>query len=169
VRGLRLRSGKGSVAEQITRAAQRIAPLSWHAQLRIGATDYVSLEPTLERFPIAFVIDHIGQVLVEEGIDAPSFPALRRIARNPRCWIKLSAPIRMSAQGFPYADVDPFVRALMEVDTDRLLWTTDWPHTNLKQPAPDHADLVDLIERWMPDAALRQQILVDNPARLYRF
>jgi predicted TIM-barrel fold metal-dependent hydrolase len=125
VRGLRLRSGKGSVAEQITRAAQRIAPLSWHAQLRIGATDYVSLEPTLERFPIAFVIDHIGQVLVEEGIDAPSFPAIRRIARNPRCWIKLSAP--------------------------------------------DDADLVDLIERWMPDAALRKQILVDNPARLYRF
>jgi predicted TIM-barrel fold metal-dependent hydrolase len=169
VRGLRLRPGKGSVAEQITRAAQRIAPLGWHAQLRIGAKDYVSLEPTLKRFPIDFVIDHIGQVPVDEGIDGPAFSAIRRIARNPRCWIKLSAPMRMSAQGFPYADVDPFVRALMEAGTDRLLWATDWPHTNLKQPAPDDADLVDLIERWMPDAALRQQILVDNPARLYRF
>jgi 2-pyrone-4,6-dicarboxylate lactonase len=169
VRGLRLRPGRGSVAEQITRAAQRIAPLGWHAQLRIGAKDYVSLERTLERFPIDFVIDHIGQVPVDEGIQGSAFSAIRRIARNPRCWVKLSAPMRMSAQGFPYADVDSFVRALMETGTDRLLWATDWPHTNLKQPAPDDADLVDLIERWMPDAALRQQILVDNPARLYRF
>jgi hypothetical protein len=31
------------------------------------------------------------------------------------------------------------------------------------------ADLVDLIDRWIPDAALRRKILVDNPASLYRF
>ena len=169
VRGLRLRPGKGTAADEILRTAQRIAPLSWHVQLRISAKDYLSLEPTLERFPVDFVIDHIGQVPVEEGVDGPAFSAIRRLARNSRCWVKLSAPMRMSAQGFPYADVEPFVRALIETSTDRLLWATDWPHTNLKQAVPDDADLVDLIEGWIPDAKLRHKVLVDNPARLYNF
>ena len=169
VRGLRLRPGKGPLAEQLLRAAERIAPLGWHAQLRIGAKDYPALEATLARFPVDFVIDHIGQVPVSEGVDGAAFAAIRRLARNPRCWIKLSAPMRMSAQAYPYADVDPYVRALMDVTTDRLLWATDWPHTNLEAAVPDDADLVDLIERWIPDAGLQRQILVDNPARLYRF
>jgi len=169
VRGLRLRPGKGSIAEEITRAAQRIAPLGWHAQLRIGAKDYVALETTLERFPVDFVIDHIGQVPVGEGVDGQAFAAIRRIAANPRCWVKLSAPMRMSAQAFPYADVDRFVHALLDAGGERLLWATDWPHTNLKQAAADDADLVDLVARWIPDAKLRDKILVDNPARLYGF
>ncbi|HWI13064.1 MAG TPA: amidohydrolase family protein [Burkholderiales bacterium] len=169
VRGLRLRPGKGSIADEITRAAQRIAPLGWHAQLRVGAKDYVALETTLERFPVDFVIDHIGQVPVAEGLDGAAFAAIRRIAAYPRCWVKLSAPMRMSAQGFPYADVDRFVQALLEVASNRLLWATDWPHTNLKAAAPDDADLVDLVARWLPDARLREKILVHNPARLYGF
>jgi predicted TIM-barrel fold metal-dependent hydrolase len=31
------------------------------------------------------------------------------------------------------------------------------------------ASLRDAIERWLPTAALRQHVLVDNPARLYGF
>jgi predicted TIM-barrel fold metal-dependent hydrolase len=34
---------------------------------------------------------------------------------------------------------------------------------------PDDADLLDLLLAWAPDAAARQAILSDNPARLYRF
>ena len=34
---------------------------------------------------------------------------------------------------------------------------------------PYDAELVDLILRWLPDAALRQQVLVDNPQKFYGF
>jgi predicted TIM-barrel fold metal-dependent hydrolase len=34
---------------------------------------------------------------------------------------------------------------------------------------PDDGELVDLFFEACPDAALRQRILVDNPARLYGF
>ncbi len=34
---------------------------------------------------------------------------------------------------------------------------------------PYDGDLIDLLDRWVPDAATRDRILVDNPARLYDF
>lgn len=50
-----------------------------------------------------------------------------------------------------------------------MLWATDWPHTTLTKAMPNDADLVDLLSAWIPDAETRQKVLVDNPARLYRF
>jgi predicted TIM-barrel fold metal-dependent hydrolase len=34
---------------------------------------------------------------------------------------------------------------------------------------PDDADLCDLLTEWIPDIATREQVLVDNPRRLYGF
>jgi predicted TIM-barrel fold metal-dependent hydrolase len=61
------------------------------------------------------------------------------------------------------------VRALAEALPDRCLWGTDWPHPNVAGDMPDDGELVDLFFEACPDAALRQRILVDNPARLYGF
>jgi predicted TIM-barrel fold metal-dependent hydrolase len=59
------------------------------------------------------------------------------------------------------------------------LWGTDWPHTNSNSglsatalsPAisVDDAHMLNLFATWVPDKTLRQQILVDNPRRLYEF
>jgi predicted TIM-barrel fold metal-dependent hydrolase len=34
---------------------------------------------------------------------------------------------------------------------------------------PNDGDLADLLTNWVPDADLREQVLVKNPARLYGF
>jgi 2-pyrone-4,6-dicarboxylate lactonase len=34
---------------------------------------------------------------------------------------------------------------------------------------PNDGDLADLIADWVPDPALREEVLVANPARLYGF
>ena len=34
---------------------------------------------------------------------------------------------------------------------------------------PDDVNLVDLFGRWVPDAALRHRILVENPEHFYGF
>jgi predicted TIM-barrel fold metal-dependent hydrolase len=77
--------------------------------------------------------------------------------------------MRMSNQDYPYADVIPFVQALIDMAPDRMLWATDWPHTTLTKKMPNDGDLVDLLSTWITDAETRQRILVDNPARLYAF
>ena len=38
-----------------------------------------------------------------------------------------------------------------------------------KKPMPNDGDLTDLIADWLPDAAVRERVLVANPARLYGF
>ena len=53
----------------------------------------------------------------------------------------------------------------------RLEWGSDWPHVKTEWgiPMPKDGELADLLEAWVPDAAMRKRVLVDNPARLYGF
>jgi 2-pyrone-4,6-dicarboxylate lactonase len=67
----------------------------------------------------------------------------------------------------PYADVVPFARKVVQTFPDRVLWGTDWPHPNLKGHMPDDGLLVDFIPLIAPTPSLQQQLLVDNPMRLY--
>ena len=60
------------------------------------------------------------------------------------------------------------LRALVDTVPDRVLWGTDWPHPNVPV-MPDDGDLVDIVPLYAPDPAIRQKLLVDNPARLFGF
>jgi predicted TIM-barrel fold metal-dependent hydrolase len=171
VRGLRLnlRNSNGATADIAPQLAARIAPLGWHLQYRINPEDFVGIGPLLQKLPVDIVIDHIGQVPVADGINGAAFRSILELAGSGRCWVKLSAPMRMSAEPHPYRDVTPFIKALVAAAPERMLWATDWPHTTLTCAMPDDGDLADLLPEWIPDAATRQKILVDNPARLYGF
>ncbi len=50
-----------------------------------------------------------------------------------------------------------------------MIWGTDWPHVMKKKPMANDGDMADLLARWVPDAATRKRILVDNPAAFYGF
>jgi predicted TIM-barrel fold metal-dependent hydrolase len=39
----------------------------------------------------------------------------------------------------------------------------------VKSAMPNDGALCDVLLEWIPDAALRKQVLVDNPAALYGF
>ncbi|HET9105684.1 MAG TPA: amidohydrolase family protein, partial [Steroidobacteraceae bacterium] len=78
-----------------------------------------------------------------------------------------SGPPAVDGQQEPYRDVVPFARRVVEEFTDRCLWGTDWPHPNLKGHMPDDGKLLDYVPQIAPTSALRQQLLVENPSRLY--
>ena len=65
----------------------------------------------------------------------------------------------------------PFAHALFDARPDRVVFGTNWPHPNHFPPEvnPDDGDLIDLFCEWFPDAAVRERILVTNPARFYGF
>ena len=60
-------------------------------------------------------------------------------------------------------------QALVAANPGTVVWGADWPHPHLDIPMVNDGDLVDLLADWVPDEALRQKILVDNPARLFGF
>ncbi|QXM24142.1 amidohydrolase family protein [Elioraea tepida] len=151
--------------------AKRIAPLGWHIILQDPAGPNIAAwAEAIEGIPCPVVIDHLGRIPPGPGAMAsathPQFQALLRLVETGRVYVKLSGFYYSSATGWPYQDVEPRVRALVELRPDRLLYGANWPHPKL-QPKPDDAKELDLLLDWVPDAGTREMILRDNPARLY--
>ena len=127
------------------------------------------LAPSLHRSPAPVVIDHMGRINASLGLDQPNFQALLRLLDDRNVWVKVSGADRITRQGPPYADAVPFARKLLDIAGDRAVWGLDWPHPNHQGPMPDDGALVDLLAEIAPDDRARHALLVDNPARLYRF
>ncbi|MGE8319880.1 MAG: amidohydrolase family protein [Comamonas sp.] len=147
--------------------ARRVAALGWHVQLHWRADQIVAQRALLQRLPCAIVFDHMARVPAGEGTRHPAFGVVRSLLQQGRAWVKLSGPYLNGGTG--HAEVDALAQAWVQEAPERLVWGSDWPHVTEKTHPPDTAQLLALLQRWVPDAATRQQVLVDNAARLYGF
>lgn len=163
--------GGGPVAwERLHALAAHVTPLGWHVQLQFDGGDMPEREVLIRSLPCPVVIDHVGRFHDPVPPDAPAVQALLRLLEGGRTWVKLSSPYGVSRSGPPgYSDVSAIARALVAAAPDRLVWGSNWPHPNAPHPKPDEASLLDLLGNWAPDRAVREAILVTNPARLYDF
>jgi len=94
---------------------------------------------------------------------------LLRMMRAGRAWVKLTGPYRISAQPLPHADTNAYAHSLLRAAPSQVVWGSDWPHVMVKTAMPNDGDLADMLSTSIAEAALRKQVLVDNPARLYGF
>src|SRR5262249_39559028 len=103
------------------------------------------------------------------------------LVKSGKAYVKVSAAYRASTKAPDYADVDALAKELIATNPDRILWGSDWPHPD-SNPAPgrhpttvsqllqvDDGRMLNRFAMWAPDPAIRQKILVENPARLYGF
>ncbi len=173
VRGVRFNFVKRLVdttpRDVLRQIAERIHPLGWHVVIYFEAEELPDLYEFFTSLPTVVVVDHMGRPDVTKPVDGPQFDLFVKLMReHTNVWSKVSCPERLSKSGPPdYDDVVPFARRLVETFPDRVLWGTDWPHPNMKSHMPDDGKLVDYIPRIAPSARLQQQLLVDNPMRLY--
>lgn len=153
----------------IEQMSKRAADLGWHLQFNVSADQIVFAESLWSRLPSTIVFDHMGHIPQPAGTRHPAFVILRRMLDTGRTWIKLSVTYDSSAIGPPtYADVNTVGRAYVVAAPERLVWGSNWPHPN-ETVKPNDARLIDLLAEWAPDEGTRHRILVENPARLYRF
>ncbi len=153
--------------EMVEHMTTRIAPLGWHLQLHLEAERIAEMRGFFRKLRIPFIIDHMGRVSAQRGLEQPAFRQLLELLKeNERAWVKISGPERISATGKPFHDAVPFAQALIKAAPDRVLWGTDFPHPNVKW-MPNDGELVDLFAMMCEDEALRNKILVDNPTKLY--
>jgi D-galactarolactone isomerase len=155
--------------DDVPKIANRVAELGWHVQIQLDGRTLPKYDTLIRALPADFVIDHNGKFMEPVPPGDPAFQALLRLLDTGRCWVKLSAPYETSKTGAPrYEDVSALARALAVHTPERCLWATNWPHPG-RNPPPDNVDILNLLEDWVPDEAMRKPILVDNPARLYGF
>ena len=144
----------------------RVGELGWHVVLHLDAEDILTYADLIGRIRVPFVVDHMGRVKAERGLDQKPFKMLLELLRNELAWVKVCGAERVSSTGRPFRDAIPFAAALIEAAPDRVLWGTDWPHPNVKV-MPNDGENVDLFAAFCTDEAVRRKILVDNPTRLY--
>jgi predicted TIM-barrel fold metal-dependent hydrolase len=178
VRGVRLnlvdrREGRNSVPVASVRAlADRIAPFGWHIEFLVNLDEAPGFAAAVADLPVPIVLGHLGypRAGARGWITAPGFADLLGMLNGGRCWVKLTGPYRISgAADMPYEDVDAVAARLAQAVPGRLIWGSDWPHVMMKKPMPNDGALCDLLARWIPDAATRTRILVENPVELYGF
>ncbi len=155
--------------ESLKRLAQRIAQLGWHVEFLMHVDEFPDLDRAFTNFPVEIVLGHLGYMKTDKGLDNAGFQAVLRLMKAGRAWVKLTGPFRITTDPLPYPDTTPFARALLQANSERVIWGTDWPHVMLKGKMPNDGELADLLSDWIPDARLREQVLVRNPARLYGF
>lgn len=147
--------------------APRLKDLGWHAQLWVGCDTVVAAAPRLLTAGIPLVLDHMARFDVARGVQDAAFQSLLGLVAEGGIWVKMT-PARNSKRFPGYEDVRPFHDALARANPERLIWGSDWPYLRMGDATPDAGHLLDLLDDWCGDDALRRKILADNPARLYQ-
>ena len=162
----------GATTADLDALAARVAPFGWHLEINIArSADWVGLESKLMRCPVPLVIDHMGRTRGSEGINAPGFKVIQRLLeKRSDCYTKISSWYRLSDAGpAHYDDMRPFAQALLTAFPRQCVWGTNWPHPGLHRNMPNDVDLLDQLESWLPNDAVRLPLFAENAARLYRF
>ncbi len=147
----------------------RVGRLPRHVERHFDAKDLLEYDSVVNAIPLPVVIDHMGRAAVADGLHQALFQALlRKLRDSDTLWVKVSGSERLSATGPPFTDAVPFGAACIEAAPDRCIWGTDWPHPNVKFK-PNDVDPVELIPHIFLGADLQHKVLVENPARLFRF
>jgi len=173
VRGVRvnLAQGGGATWEMVVPLGKRFAAIGWHMQLNANADDLFANRAVVNEIPCQLVFDHLGRIPQPVSIQHPAFGFICDLMHKEKAWVKLSGAYILSQVGPPtYSDSTVIAKAYVKEAPERLVWGSDWPHpTAPGSVKPDDAILLDLLADWAPDTAVRNRILVDNPAKLYRF
>jgi D-galactarolactone isomerase len=149
--------------------ASRITNFGWFIQLQMDGRLLSEREAMLKRLPCRLIIDHVGKFLEPVPVEHPGFRTILHLIDRGRTWLKLAGAYETSKAGAPlYPDVGALATVAIRAVPERMIWASNWPHVSV-QDLPDDAALLDLLFDWAPDEAVRQRILVENPAELYGF
>jgi predicted TIM-barrel fold metal-dependent hydrolase len=151
------------------RLAGRLGALGWHVKVRTKGAEILEHAALFRRLATPAMIDHLGHLDCSLGVSQPAVQFINELLASGNWWIKLSNADRFSKTGYPWDDAVPIAQSFIAAAPDRCVWGTDWPHVNYPKPIPNDVEMFELFCRYAPATALRRQILVDNPARLYGF
>jgi len=185
IRGIRLNLATAGITDpkvarqRFENAVARAKGRGWHIQFNTQPSIIDALNDMFMASPVPIVIDHFGGATGKGGVQQPGFGAMVNLVKAGKAYVKISGAADSVSTLPDYADAAPLARALVSANPQRILWGSNWPHPG-SNPVPgrkatdlavhvqtDDGKVLNLLPVWVPDAATRRLILVDNPARLY--
>ena len=106
---------------------EELAALGAVVQFHMYPKDAVQVAEIARRFPqMKLLIDHMGYPDLKEGEQA--FAPIVELAQFENIHVKISDVKGRSEQDFPFADIHPFIRQLVDAfGAERSLWGTGYP------------------------------------------
>ena len=157
--------------------SKRIAKLGWH--LDIVLTDEHDKAIFIKKLPelsCELVLAHQAGIT---DVKDTFLEVVIKLLKEKKAWIKISGIFRP----FDYAvrmtgtasDEElkshlAVSRKLVGAASDRVIWASDWPFNwSTFSPEEGIQTLVNMIPLQIENETLMEQILVNNPAKLYKF
>jgi 2-pyrone-4,6-dicarboxylate lactonase len=173
-------------ADVILRIARKVQPFGWHTDLYFLPQTFEIMEPLIRELPTPVLIDHMGRPDV--GVEVEKNAYFQRLlelgaSRNDICW-KVTSPDRYTRSARPedWGVAIPFAHALIKHFPGRVVSGTDRPRPNMNtviltgrgDPPNKMPNDGDIANHWIwpvahRDPAVLNQILVENPRKLYEF
>lgn len=195
VRGVRLHEmawgyGQQKGGEQITKKIQdlagRLARLGWAIGVFCPLSTWAAMAPMIRGLDprIKLIADHFGSTFPGDE-KTEDFQTLLALVKENRLYIKFSGFERLY-NGNP-AGIDSLeatAKALVEAGRDRIIYGSDWPHTQLGtarqgkteeqrlneiegfREVDDKAHILKLRE-WIPDDETWEKLFVTNAERIF--
>jgi predicted TIM-barrel fold metal-dependent hydrolase len=148
---------------------KNVADLDWQVEVYREARDLEGIIGPLLKAGVTVVVDHFGRLDGKLGVDDPGFRYLLTAGAQRRTWVKISAPYRNGDDGAGEAaalKAYPMLRDSLGLD--RLVWGSDWPHTQFEK-TQSFASNRAFLDTMVGDAGERQRILMINPSLLFQF
>jgi predicted TIM-barrel fold metal-dependent hydrolase len=141
----------------------------WVVEFQIDGSALDEHAELIGNVPLPTIIDDFAGLEPKDGLDQPGFRTLLDLLANPNVYLKLICADRHMAEGSSYESIVAMSRAVIEKAPGRIIWGTDWPHSYVfrANEMPNDGDLIDMLLDFAPDEAVRKQILVDTPNRLF--
>lgn len=143
-----------------------VKAMGWQVEIQRNASDLAALAPQLLDHGVTVVLDHYALPDPKLGVADPGFQSVLKLGATKNVWVKISAPYRNGAAGESFAKkAYPMLRNAYGLD--RLLWGSDWPHTQF-EATQSYAKNREFLDTLIVDKSERAQLLA-SPQQLFRF
>jgi predicted TIM-barrel fold metal-dependent hydrolase len=147
---------------------EKLNALDWHVEVHCPYQQLPAVMPALLEKAGKIVVDHLGRPDFKQGVRLEQLEYLCSLAASGRVWVKLSGDYRIWPEG-SIEGCEAVVQYLIDsFGTRRLMWGSDWPHTEHESLSSVRKSL-----HWLINAVASQEdlaeILSHTPKSFFRF
>ncbi|WP_345816747.1 amidohydrolase family protein (plasmid) [Paraburkholderia sp. PREW-6R] len=152
------------------RTLAHVREFGWHVEVHAQAARLQRIVAPLLEAQVNVVVDHFGRPDPALGANDPGFRHLLELARTKRVWVKVSGAYRnWTGSGTSDDGTRHAFHLLKEAfGVQRLMWGSDWPHTQY-ETAEQFTRSLELLRALLPDENERSIVFAQTPASFYMF
>ncbi|MFK3797024.1 amidohydrolase family protein [Pseudomonas sp. NPDC088444] len=147
-----------------------IAELDWHVELHRHVADIPTLIRGLMPFGVKIVIDHFGRPDARLGLDQSGLREMLELGLGGQVWAKVSGIYRLEGSEQENLDFacDLLPLLVESFGPQRLVWGSDWPHTQHEQRIT-YTSVVKQLQALGCTPQVMRSLLIESPQVLFDF